>query len=56
MLKMSEMPKQVWSLWNLWANWENCSFLLPNQLKLDKSGIQGIVNKDQKAKFWSTIW
>ena len=32
--------KQVWSLWNIWVNWENCSFLPPNQLKLDNSGIQ----------------
>ena len=56
MLEMSEMPKQVWSLWNLWGNWENCSFLLPNQLKLDESRIQGIVGKDQMATGWSTIW
>ena len=43
MLETSEMPKQVWSLWNIWANWENCSFLLPNWLKLDNCVIQGVV-------------
>ena len=30
--------------------------LLPNQLKLDNSGIQAPVGKDQRAMFWSTIW
>ena len=54
MSEMLKMPKHVWSLWNLGANWENCSFLLPNQLKLDKSGIQGIVGKDQR-KGWSIM-
>ena len=56
MSEMSKMPKHVWSVWNLGANWENCSFLPPNQLKLDISGIQAPVGKDQRAKFWSTIW
>ena len=30
--------------------------LPPNQLKLDNSGIQAPVGKDQRAMFWSTIW
>ena len=54
MSETSKMPKHVWSLWNLGANWENCSFLPPNQLKLDKSGIQGIVGKDQRKR-WSIM-
>ena len=49
MLEMSEMPKQVWSLWNLWANWENCSFLLPNWLKLDNCVIQDSCQERSKG-------
>ena len=35
---------------------ERTERIAPNQLKLDKSGIQGIVGKDQRATCWSTIW